>query len=119
VYRLDDYIPDALFDSYDAVRNFAVEWLIRLGVIDKGSKPASRSGAADGPRECSVPTPIVKSTDVAAARTAYNNVKSALDSLNRDVTSATAALERIEGGFGPDAEWKKLEDTCIEKVAGE
>jgi protein kinase C substrate 80K-H len=57
--------------------------------------------------------------DVAAARSAYNDVKNALDSLRRDVTSSTAALEQIDSDFGPDAEWKKLEDTCIEKVAGE
>lgn len=51
VYRLEEYIPDALYESYDAIREFTVEWLIRLGIISKGAKYVSKTSASDGPRE--------------------------------------------------------------------
>jgi hypothetical protein len=50
VYRIEEYIPDSLYDSYESIRDFAIDWLIRLGVIGKGGKVV-KSGVADGPRE--------------------------------------------------------------------
>lgn len=51
MYRIDEYIPDALYDSWESVRDFAIDWMIKVGVLGRGSKGASKGDIADGPRE--------------------------------------------------------------------
>ena len=50
VYRIDEYIPDALYDQWETVRDFAIDWMIRVGFLGRGSKGASK-GSSDAPRE--------------------------------------------------------------------
>lgn len=50
VYKIDEYIPDILYDSYESMRDLAIEWLIRVGIIGKGAKPITRSSGVDAPR---------------------------------------------------------------------
>jgi protein kinase C substrate 80K-H len=42
-----------------------------------------------------------------------------LNNLNNDIRKDTETLEKMSQGYGPDAEWKKLDGTCIDKVHGE
>lgn len=50
MYRIDEYIPDMLYDSWEAVRDLALDWMIKLGIIGKSTKAAAKS-AVDGPRQ--------------------------------------------------------------------
>jgi protein kinase C substrate 80K-H len=45
LYRLEEYIPDGLYDYYDSARDWIVETLKTIGVIKKSA------AAHDGPRE--------------------------------------------------------------------
>ena len=58
-------------------------------------------------------------SDVAAAREKHNLLVKELNSVNNDIRSASDTLERMETGFGPNAEWKKLDGTCVDKISGE
>lgn len=52
VYRIDEYIPDALYDSWESVRDFAIDWMVKVGFLGKGSKAAGvKPTGGDGPRE--------------------------------------------------------------------
>jgi len=42
-----------------------------------------------------------------------------LQDLQYDINRNTETLEKMSKGYGPDAEWKKLDGTCIDKVHGE
>lgn len=48
VYRIDQYIPDALYESYETVRDALLVWLIRFGLI---GKTATQDSTLDAPRE--------------------------------------------------------------------
>lgn len=50
MYRIEEYIPDSLYDSYESIRDLAIDWLIRLGVIGKGGK-VTKPSSSEGPRE--------------------------------------------------------------------
>jgi protein kinase C substrate 80K-H len=54
VYRIDEYIPDVLYDSWESVRDFAIDWMIKVGVLGRGSKGASKARDDDGPRQSHV-----------------------------------------------------------------
>jgi protein kinase C substrate 80K-H len=58
-------------------------------------------------------------SDVSAARNRHQTLNRELDNLNNDIRRDTETLEKMSKGFGPDAEWKKLDGTCIDKVHGE
>lgn len=45
LYRLEEYIPDSMFEYYDTAREAIVSWLTDFGVIKR------KQVAADGPRE--------------------------------------------------------------------
>ena len=51
MYRIDEYIPDAFYDSWESVRDFAIDWMVRVGILGRGAKGASKTGSAEGPRE--------------------------------------------------------------------
>ena len=51
VYRLDQYIPDALYESYETLRDNILVWLIRFGLIGKASTVKVDSSVSDTPRE--------------------------------------------------------------------
>lgn len=48
VYRIDEYIPDVLYDHWETVRDFAIDWMIRVGFLGRGSKGAAKG--PEGPR---------------------------------------------------------------------
>jgi protein kinase C substrate 80K-H len=48
VYRIDQYIPDALYESYESVRDALLMWLIRFGVI--GKQATQDASSSDAPR---------------------------------------------------------------------
>lgn len=52
VYRIEEYIPDALYEQYENMRDLAIDWLIRIGLIGKGDKAATKSKSSnDSPRK--------------------------------------------------------------------
>jgi protein kinase C substrate 80K-H len=50
VYRIEEYIPDSLYEQYENLRDLALDWLIRLGLIGKGDK-TSHKATSDSPRK--------------------------------------------------------------------
>jgi protein kinase C substrate 80K-H len=55
VYRIDQYIPDALYESYESLRDHVLTWLIRFGVIGKSAAAVGvENTVADAPRKPSL-----------------------------------------------------------------
>ncbi|KAJ9101143.1 hypothetical protein QFC21_003361 [Naganishia friedmannii] len=108
LYRIDQYIPDALYESYERARDHVLTWLIRFGVIGKGAAAAGMGSAlvADAPH-------------MIEARKKYNDLSSSLSSVQADLTNTRDALTRLDTDFGPQGEWKKLENTCIDREQGD
>lgn len=50
VYRIEEYIPDSLFEQYENLRDLALDWMIRIGLIGKGDKGHVKS-TSDSPRK--------------------------------------------------------------------
>lgn len=96
--------------------------MVRVGILGKGAKGASKSTGAEGPRQSGRPTLADETnwgTDVAAAREKHSTLVNQLNSLRNDIRSSSDTLERLSTGFGTQAEWKKLDGTCVDKVSGE
>ncbi|KAJ9110673.1 hypothetical protein QFC19_001502 [Naganishia cerealis] len=106
LYRIDQYIPDALYDSYENLRDSVLTWLIRFGIIGKGVTSALESTVADAPH-------------MVEARKRFNDLSSSLQSAHTDLTNTQAALTRLDTDFGLQGEWKKLENTCIDREQGD
>ncbi|WVW81324.1 hypothetical protein I302_103315 [Kwoniella bestiolae CBS 10118] len=104
LWKIDEYIPDSLYDSWEGVRDTAIEWMIRLGLI--GKKKASKTSIAEGPH-------------VAAAREKHRNLSNELNKLNNAITNTENTLEKMDKEYGPQAEWKKLDGVCVDKVSGD
>lgn len=49
MYRIDEYIPDMLYDSWSTVRDTVIDYLIKVGFLGKGAS-APIKGASDAPR---------------------------------------------------------------------
>lgn len=67
-------------------------------------------------------SPVCKlTTDVAAARDRFNNAERDLSSLKREITNIETTLGKFTADqwYGPQGEFKKLDGTCIETIAGE
>ena len=56
---------------------------------------------------------------MAAARQKHSDLNNELNRLRREIQTSTETLEKMGSGFGPAAEWKKLDGKCIDTVAGE
>lgn len=56
---------------------------------------------------------------VVAAREKHNKATSALSNIRNDIKRNEDTLRKMDKDFGPDAEWKKLDGTCIETEYGE
>nr|WVH01963.1 protein kinase C substrate protein [Naematelia aurantialba] len=103
LWKIDEYIPDSLYEYWSAVRDTAIDWMIKTGLIGKTTAPVK--GGSEAPH-------------VAAARQRHNDLTNALAQLNRELSSTSETLGKMKEQYGPDAEWKKLDGTCIEKGAG-
>ncbi|KAL7424783.1 hypothetical protein Q5752_000467 [Cryptotrichosporon argae] len=104
LYKIDEYIPDSLYEYYDAARDAAIDLLIRIRWIGK-AQVTSRD-------EDDLP-------HVAAARERHQALTKDVNKLNRDIKTAEGTLDRMRDGYGPQGEWKKLDGTCIDTVAGD
>lgn len=103
MYKLEEYIPDSLFEYYDAVRVGLVDFLTSAGVLRKRDIEVAEDGA-----------------HVAKARERSNAAQRAVTDLQGTITSTEQTLRKLsDGEFGPDGEWKKLDGTCISTVAGD
>jgi fumarate hydratase class II len=63
--------------------------------------------------------PLLTPPDVAAARQRHQTLSNELEQLRNTIRSNTETLAKMHDGYGPDAEWKKLEGTCVEQESGE
>ena len=61
----------------------------------------------------------LSSIDVAAAREKHKSLDGELGRWRNEISGAETTLRDMESKYGPDAEWKKLDGTCIDKVSGE
>ncbi|KAJ9126072.1 hypothetical protein QFC24_002344 [Naganishia onofrii] len=107
VYRIDQYIPDALYESYESLRDHVLTWMIRFGVIGK-------SAAAVG-----VENTVADAPHMIEARKKYNDLSSSLAAVQSDLRNTKDALGKLDTDFGPQGEWKKLENTCIDREQGD
>ncbi|WVQ82852.1 hypothetical protein IAT38_004987 [Cryptococcus sp. DSM 104549] len=103
LWKLDEYIPESLYDSWESLRDLAIDWIVRLGLA---GKPKSKGTTADGPQ-------------VAAAREKHRTLNNDLTKLHNAIRSNEDQLAKMEIHYGRDAEWKKLEGTCVEKSHGD
>ncbi len=103
VYRIDQYIPDALYEPYETVRDTLLTWLVRLGMLGRGAR--SPLTPSDAPH-------------TADARTKFQAASDEAGRVREDLRKTDEALEQLDGIFGPQGEWKKLENTCIDKEQG-
>ncbi|KAI5451340.1 hypothetical protein NCC49_001934 [Naganishia albida] len=104
LYRIDQYIPDALYESYESVRDALLMWLIRFGLI--GKQATQDTSVSDAPH-------------IIDARKRYTELSSALGSTQNELSSTREALDKFGTEFGPRGEWKKLEGTCIDREQGD
>lgn len=103
MYRLEEYIPDSLFEYYDAIRVGLVDFLTSAGILRKREVELAEDGA-----------------HVAKARERSNAAQRAVTDLQSTITSTEQTLQKLNNGeFGPDGEWKKLDGTCISTVSGD
>ncbi|CAK9780364.1 hypothetical protein CC85DRAFT_287897 [Cutaneotrichosporon oleaginosum] len=102
LYRLEEYIPDSLYEYYYSAREAFVGALTSMGVLKKDVV------AHDGPH-------------VSAARERYNAAERELNAVRSAISGAEETLEQIGNRhwFGPEGEWKKLDGTCVDTVAGD
>ncbi|WVF66594.1 hypothetical protein IAT40_001334 [Kwoniella sp. CBS 6097] len=112
LWKIDEYIPDSMYDSWEAVRDTMIDWMVRFGLIGGKSKGATKttSSAADGPH-------------VAAAKEKHRNLANDLNKLRNEITKSEETVSKLGGGsgsgYGPLGEWKKLDGTCVDKVSGD
>ncbi|KAJ3476466.1 hypothetical protein NLI96_g11139 [Meripilus lineatus] len=100
LFDLYSYIPDSLIPQYDAFRESITSWLGLLGIVKTGS-----TDAADSSR----------------ARQAFNDAEHSLKLARQEKEKAEKDLQRLfdPEWFGREGQWKKLENTCLEKDTGE
>ncbi|KAJ9094012.1 hypothetical protein QFC20_006992 [Naganishia adeliensis] len=103
LYRIDQYIPDALYESYETVRDALLVWLIRFGLI---GKTATQDSTSDAPH-------------MIDARKKFTDLSDSLAAARNELSSTREALEKLGSEFGPEGEWKKLEGTCIDREQGD
>ncbi|ODN73840.1 hypothetical protein, variant [Cryptococcus amylolentus CBS 6039] len=57
LWKIDEYIPDNFYDSWQTIRDLAIEWSVRLGLA---GKPKNKGNGVDGPRKSQFPlTPLI------------------------------------------------------------
>ncbi|WVQ94203.1 hypothetical protein IAU59_001281 [Kwoniella sp. CBS 9459] len=112
LWKIDEYIPDSMYDSWETVRDTMIDWMVRLGLIGGKSKSTTKTSgsSADGPH-------------VAAAKEKHRNLANDLNKLRNEITKSEETVSKLGGGsgsgFGPLGEWKKLDGTCVDKVSGD
>ncbi|KAM6495455.1 Glucosidase II beta subunit-like domain containing protein [Amanita muscaria] len=101
LFYLANYIPDTLLTQYEELKDKAVSWLEKFGVISARSSTTS----ADSTR----------------AHQTLTEAETTLKRLESDARSAQDQLSTLfdPEHFGAKGEWKKLENTCIETVTGD
>ena len=45
MYKIDEYIPDILYEQWDTIRETAVDWLVKLGIVSNKAKLKSSPDA--------------------------------------------------------------------------
>ncbi|ODN73839.1 hypothetical protein L202_07363 [Cryptococcus amylolentus CBS 6039] len=103
LWKIDEYIPDNFYDSWQTIRDLAIEWSVRLGLA---GKPKNKGNGVDGPQ-------------VAAAREKHRLLETELVKLQNGIRSNEDTLKNMELHYGVEAEWKKLDGTCVEQVIGD
>lgn len=119
MWKLDEYIPDSLYGSWEHVRDVAIDWMIRFGLAGR-SKAKTSSG--DGPRKCLwqvKDVELIIPAEAAAAREKHRLLNNELVKLNGAIRNTEDTLKNMEFHYGPEGEWKKLDGTCVDKVVGE
>ncbi|MBW0472288.1 hypothetical protein O181_012003 [Austropuccinia psidii MF-1] len=96
ISTLEQYLPESLKSSYEALREFLLVTLAKVGILPKGSN--SSRGSSEHP-------------DIVKARTAHQNAENALSKASEQVDQATLTLSK---DWGKEWEFKKLDQTCLE-----
>ncbi|KAH9950157.1 endoplasmic reticulum protein [Amylocystis lapponica] len=102
LFDLTAYIPDAFLPQYEVLRDTLVSWLETLGIA-QGKNTAS--AGADNSR----------------AHEAFTEAEQSLKRVKQEKEDAEEELERLfdPEWYGPEGEWRKLHNFCIEKDTGD
>jgi len=100
LFSIEHYLPEAWVPYYHETKNLLISWMVRLGVV---------RGVLD----------VSDSEEVKRARAAYSDAQRATRDVESDLREDEDLLTKLSGYYGPDGEWLKLKDTCIEKNTGE
>ncbi|KAH9978251.1 glucosidase II beta subunit-like-domain-containing protein [Lactifluus volemus] len=98
-HDIKEYLPDFLILQFDLLRDSLVSWLQTLGVV-KGSSAASQA---------------------TKARERLNDAERTLNAAEEQLEKSRKELADLfdPAGYGPEGEWKKLQNTCLTKDSGE
>jgi len=99
-FDLSAYLPDSLLPRYEVFREGLVSWLTRLGVVKSS---------------------LTESADSSRAKQAYHDAEHSLSVAIQERENAEQSLSQLfdPAWFGREGEWKKLDDTCLEKDTGD
>ncbi|KZO92144.1 hypothetical protein CALVIDRAFT_313397 [Calocera viscosa TUFC12733] len=100
LFSVEHYLPEAWLPYYHETKTLLISWMVRLGVV---------RGVLD----------TSDSDEVKRARTAYSDAQRAAEDAENKLAADEDLLTKLAGFYGPDGEWLKLKDTCIEKNTGE
>ncbi|KZT51372.1 hypothetical protein CALCODRAFT_137503 [Calocera cornea HHB12733] len=100
LFSIEHYLPEAWVPYYHETKALLISWMVRLGVV---------RGVLD----------TSDSDEVQRARNAYSDAQRATREAEDDLAAAEDLLTKLSGYYGPEGEWLKLKDTCIEKNTGE
>ncbi len=120
VFSIENYIPDSLMPLYESVKSGLLGTLRSIGILNTAAirttggehiSPIQRC-----PRLMSLPTAEVDKHR-SAHHSALEILRRSEDQLKQDEGNLKKLFDPLY--FGKKGEWKKLEETCIEKDIGE
>ncbi|KAG8888763.1 hypothetical protein FRB98_006891 [Tulasnella sp. 332] len=100
LYSITEYIPDEWLPTFETAKDYLVDTLATMGLVEKKLGP---------------------SADASAAREAHSQAKSALSSAEHSLKNDEEARDKLFSPtwYGKEGEWKKLDGTCLSKDTGE
>lgn len=114
MFRLREYLPDQLTDLLDSTLDSFLSLLVKTHLLPRSALP-KRSR-----RRLSTPSSSdAEPASVTAARTQLNEASSRLNQLENDLAHRQEDIVVDPKKWGPQSEWKALQDVCIEKDMGE
>ncbi|PWN52144.1 hypothetical protein IE53DRAFT_361022 [Violaceomyces palustris] len=107
LFRIHEYLPDAVVPYFEAMVDTLLDLLIKANVITDVKRMTPRSEDEAEPE------------NVTLARKAYNDASSNLRSIQASLEGKRNVLQNMSSRFGREAEFKALDGQCIQNNMGE